>query len=191
MDAFAKETSFEPIMATDLFGTYIKDRSFFWSVAIFSGNGAAETIRNAMNASLKTFYPFYKNKNGKYFPLWKSYLFIEYVSPKTTNVCRQSTKFLGFISFDNSPELVAKNAIDECIAKISKGNYDFNRRTHGFIPKGSEMILKCAENEFFDNKLVITEDDIFPTYPPSKKISIRWGHLKIRVEIEKLSKISI
>lgn len=181
LDMFADDQ--RPTIVSDLFGQYNIQDKFLWAVGVFAGNGAIETLKYAIAARLETFFPYKINKNGKFTPLWRNYLFIEH-SPITNIVCRQSNKFLGFINFDGQPELVYRNAIDECLKLLEMGKYNFSIARRAPIGKGS--YVRVTNDPNFDGKMVKLLCDIPPDINTSKKVPVELGHFKIMIEVRKL-----
>jgi len=169
---------------SDLFGGYNKYDKFFWAVGIFSGNGAMETIKYALDARLETFFPYKVNKRGEFTPLWKNYLFIEYINPVTTLVCRQNSKFINFINFNGQPELIYRNAIDECLKLLRLGKYNHILPQRTYIERGTEVRIMNDNN--FDGKLVKLLCDVTPDMSDNRRIPVDFGNLKMMIEIRKL-----
>jgi transcription antitermination factor NusG len=168
----------------DVFGEYQKYDKFFWSVGMFSGNGAKETIRYALEAHLEVFYPHRLNKSGNFVPLFGNYLFIEYILPTTVMICRQSSKFYGFISFDGQPELVRRNSIDECLRLLKMGKYNHVFTHHSYIRKGTLVRILSEDN--FNGKLVRLLCDVAPDMPNNKRVPVDFGNIKLMIEIGKI-----
>lgn len=181
LDVFAEQCE---IVRNDLFGTYMKDDKFFWAVGVFTGNGALETIKYAIDARLETFFPHRLNKVGNFVPLWRNYLFIEYNNPATVDTCRLSSKFLGFIKFNGQPELVYRDAIDECLKLLKLGKYNFAHFRRPHMEKGTTVRVMNDSN--FNGKLVRILCNITPDMHEARKIPVELGNLKIMIEIRKL-----
>lgn len=172
------------VLRNDLFGTYNEKDKFLWAVGVFNGNGAHEIIKYALDARLETFFPHRLNKLGNFIPLWRNYLFIEYIPPMTAQVCRQSSKFLGFINFNGQPELVYRNAIDECLKLLQLGKYNFTHLRRSHVSKGTYVRIMNDNN--FQGKLVKILCDVTPEMHETKRIPVELGSMRMMLELRKL-----
>ena len=170
---------------TDYFGQYKKYDKFWWTVAIFTGNGASEVIKHAINEHLEIFYPFRLNNNGNFSPLWKNYLFIEWIQYLTPKICRRSTKFIKFITFDGQQALVDRHAIDECLRLLKMGEYNFSIAARPSYPAGSIFQINSDDN--FNGKSVKLLVDLNGDVKENKKVPVECGRWKMWVEVKKLN----
>lgn len=162
---------------------------FKWIVAVFASTGAVEAIRLANEVPLKTFYPIRFNGRGEPMPLWRPYLFIEYRRILTTQICRSTNKFIKVLTMrDNEgfeyPVMVRKNAIDEHMSLLLRGQFNakvFKRRFYG---RGS--IVRVTDGNFID-KRVRLEMDVTPDMPGTKKVLININGWHGSIELWKLS----
>lgn len=182
LDVFSEEQC--PIIKNDLFGPYLDGEKFLWAVGVFNGNGANETIKYALDARLEIFFPYRMNKNGNFVPLWKNYLFIEYIPNITISICKKTSKFINFINFNGQPELVYKNAIDECLKLLKLGKYNFIFPRRAYIEKGA--IVRIMNDNNFNGKLVKLLCDVTPDMNDNKKVPVEIGNVKMLIEIGKL-----
>jgi transcription antitermination factor NusG len=169
----------------DLFQNQPKENNFYWIVGVFSGNGALEAIRRAIDYHLQIYYPHKLNQNNQLVPLWKNYLFIEYVPKISVQICRNATRFIKIISIDGEPVLVRHDAIDESLQLLKLGKYNdrvtFIRR---FYERGS--LIRVIEGNFADKKVKL-EMDIVPDMPDYKKVKVSIGNWSGRIELFKLA----
>jgi hypothetical protein len=186
LDMFGANNTNDTEIYSDLFGTYQQYDKFFWSVGIFAGNGATEAIKYALDARLEVFYPHHLNKNGDFVPLWKNYLFIEWIDNVSVSVCRKCNKFIKFISFDenNRPFLVGRNNIDECLEMLKMGKYNIISKERDFYPAGSVVMIR--DDNYFDRMWVKLLCDIGSFMNGKHRVPVELNGWKINIEINKL-----
>jgi hypothetical protein len=174
----------------DLFTNPPQTDDFHWLVALFAGAGATEVIKRANDIPLKTFYPFKFNGKNEPIPMWKNYLFIQFVDDITIQICRSTNKFLKFIdAFDpetevRKPVLVRKNAINESLELFHQGKFNdrvYLRRFYGY---GS--IVRVIEGPLIDKKVRLNMN-IEPNMPGTKKILIDINGCRGSIELWKLA----
>jgi hypothetical protein len=182
----------------DLFGppktnghAYLKpvEDEFRWIVGVFKGDGATQVIQRAHKKELKTFYPIRRNIRGEYTPLWKAYLFIQFVEGVSIELCRTTSDFIRIISERDGdglamPVLVRKDGINESMKLMTMGKFDdvvFKRRTYG---KGS--IVRVLEGNFIDTKVRL-EMDVTPDMPGGTRVRVDVNGLKATIELFKLA----
>jgi hypothetical protein len=169
--------------------TYVKDQTFRWIVAVFTADGASQIIPRANKKELKTFYPIRRNIRGEYTPLWKAYLFIQFVEGVSIELCRTIGHFIRVISERDDegllrPVLVRKDAINESMKLMTMGKFDdvvFQRRTCG---KGA--IIRVIEGNFIDTKVRL-EMDVTPDMPERTKVKVDINGVKAVIELFKLA----
>ena len=185
LDMFQPQNE-KPLTKTDMFGTYNPEESFYWSVAVFNANGASEVIPHAIEHKLHIFYPFRCNKKGNFTPLWKSYLFIEYDPDLTLRICRKSLKFSYFITFNGEPELVPKNAINECLQRLKAGEYNDKVPKTKVLSAGSIVTinipgaLQSLQAKLLTNVIVGTD----------KKAIVMLNGWKTTIDVNKLGEVA-
>jgi hypothetical protein len=163
---------------------------FHWAVAIFASSGATEAIKRANDAQLRTFYPFKININGEPIPLWRNYLFIQFVDNLTTEICRSTTRFMSFISETDpetgikKPRLVRKDAINENLAMLKLGKFDDKTYRRRFYGCGS--IVRVIEGPLIDKKVKLAMN-IEPEMPSTKKVLIDINGCRGKIELWKLA----
>jgi hypothetical protein len=163
--------------------------SFRWIVSVFSGNGAVEIIRRANSRDLVTFYPIRRNLRGEYAPLWRNYLFIQFVEGVTIELCRTTSNFINIISERDEdgilqPIKVRKDAINESLRLMTQGKFDtvaFRRRFYG---KGSIAIV--IDGVFIDKKVRL-EEPVTPEMNGRTKVRVDMDGIKAKIEIYKLT----
>jgi hypothetical protein len=174
----------------DLFTNPTQTDDFHWVVAVFSGYGAAEVIRRANNIPLKTYFPIRFNGKNEPIPMWRHYLFIQYVDNLTLEICRSTSKFLKFIdAFDpeteaRKPILVRKNAINESLELFSQGK--FNERSYLRRFYGKNSIVRVIEGPLIDKRVRLTMD-IEPGMPSTRKVLIDINGCRGSIELWKLA----
>jgi transcription antitermination factor NusG len=180
-------------MSKDLFAAPINGHAFlkrdYWIVGVFSGNGAVQVIKRANERDIKTFYPIRRTFEGEYTPLWKSYLFIEFVESVTIDLCRTTGNFLRIISERDEdglvrPVLVRKNGINESLELMTQGKFDDIQFKRQFRGRGS--IIRVIEGTFIDMKVRLDED-VFPDMHGNHKVKVDLNGLKATVELFKLA----
>jgi hypothetical protein len=162
---------------------------FRWVVGVFSGNGATQVIQRAYKRDLKTFYPIRRNHKNEYVPLWRAYLFIQFVEGVSIELCRTTSRFINVVSERDedglvTPVLVRKDAINESLHLMTMGKFDdvtFQRRFHG---RGS--IVRVLEGSFIDQKVRL-EVDIRPEMKGNYKVPVDINGIKATIEIFKLA----
>jgi hypothetical protein len=170
-------------------GATVMDESFQWSVAMFRAKGAVEVIKRANDSSLRTYYPFKRNKSGDFIPLWRNYLFIEFKSQLTITICRSTSNFIKILCIPdedgiNQPVLVRKNVIDENMRLVQAGKFDdieFRRKYYGI---GS--LVNIISGDFSGHKVRLL-GDVPPDAPGNRKIPVVINGWKASIELWKLA----
>jgi hypothetical protein len=181
----------------DLFATPINgyhhlkplEDPFRWVVAIFSADGAVQAIIKANKVGLKTYFPIRMNGKGEPIPLWRNYLFIQFVEYVTIDLVRDTPNFIRVISAHDDegmlrPVLVRRSAIDEHRAMILAGKFNersINRQFHG---RGS--LVRVIEGTFIDKKVRL-EEDVYPDWKGNHRVKVDIDGIKGTVELYKLS----
>jgi len=163
--------------------------SFQWSVAMFRNKGATEAIKRANDYSLRTYYPFKRNKFGDFVPLWRNYLFIEFKQQLTLTICRSTSNFIKILCIPdddgiNHPVLVRKNVIDDNLRLVQQGKFDdieFRRKYYGV---GS--LVNIISGDFAGHKVQLL-GDIPPNMTGNKKIPVMLNGWRASIEIFKLA----
>lgn len=158
-------------------------------MGVFTDNGASLVIQRANEVPLRTFYPIRFNAKGEALPLWRSYLFIQFVESVTIELCRTTSKFVKVISARDDdgisrPVLVRKEAIDESLRLITQGRFDERPIRRRFYGKGS--LVRVMDGSFAEKKVRL-EEDIRPEMKGSRAVAISIGGWSGRVEIFKLA----
>jgi hypothetical protein len=187
LDVFADGNTSNPEIYSDIFGEYQRYDKFFWSVGIFAGNGANEAIKRAIDARLEVFYPYRLNKSGDFTPLWKNYLFIEWIDNLSVDVCNHCNKFIRFISFDdsNKPFLVKYDSISECLEMMRMGKYNIGNPVRSFRNAGSKVMIR-DQNSNFDRMRVLLLCDITPNMSSTRRVPVELNGWRVLIEINKL-----
>jgi transcription antitermination factor NusG len=162
---------------------------FKWIVGVFKGDGATQVIQRAYKKELKTFYPIRRNIRGEYTPLWKAYLFIQFIEGVSIELCRTTSDFIKVVSERDEdgllhPILVRKEAVNESMKLMTMGKFDdvvFKRRAYG---KGS--IVRVLEGNFIDTKVRL-EMDVTPDMPGRTNVKVDINGLKATIELFKLA----
>jgi hypothetical protein len=157
---------------------------FNWSVAMFKDKGATQVIRRANDQSLKTYYPFKRNRLGDFVPLWRNYLFIEFRQYITINICRSTSNFIKILSIDNQPILVRKSMINESMKLFHLGTFDDIIFKRPFYGKGS--IVTIINGDFSDRKVELLAN-IPSDMSGAKKVPISIGGWRATIEVFKLA----
>jgi hypothetical protein len=187
LDVFANDNTSESKTYSDIFGEYQQYDKFFWSVGIFAGNGANEAIKHAIDEHLEVFYPYRLNKSGDFTPLWKNYLFIEWIDNLSIDVCNRCNKFIKFISFDdsNKPFLVKHDSINECLEMMRMGKYNIGSPVRSFRNAGSRIMIR-DQNSNFDRMRVLLLCDVTPNMSGTKRIPVELNGWRVLIEVNKL-----
>jgi hypothetical protein len=172
----------------DLFSN-TQSQNFWWVVGVFRNDGATEVIKRANDIPLHTYYPIRINSRGEPVPLFKNYLFIQFVQPLTLQICHSTTKFLKLISSHDEegilyPVLVPKDAIDENLNLVAQGKFNDRAYLRRFYGKGS--LVRVIEGIFIDKKVRL-DSDITPDMPWNKKVVIDINGYKGSIELWKLA----
>jgi transcription antitermination factor NusG len=181
----------------DLFAPKINGHSFLkpvedefrWVVGVFSGNGAVEVMQRAHAKEIKTYFPIKFNGKGEPVPLWRSYLFIEFVEGISIELCRTTSNFLKIISErDNDgilrPLLVKKDAISESLNLMKQGRYNDVTFKRNFYGKGS--LVRVLEGNFIDMKVKLREN-VTSHMRGIHKVSVEINGIRAKIELFKLS----
>src|SRR5271166_5181901 len=156
-------------MAMDLFAPklnghhYLKplEDPFRWVVAMFSADGAIQTIRRAHEYELKTYFPIRFNAKMEPIALFRNYLFIEHRENVTLDICRATTHFIKVLSRHDEdgilrPILVRRNAIEEDKAMVLAGRFNERSLVRRFYGKGS--IVLVLDGVMANHKVKLLED---------------------------------
>jgi transcription antitermination factor NusG len=133
--------------------------------------------------------PYRRNHKNEYVPLWRSYLFIQFVEGVSIELCRTTSHFIRIISERDDdglmqPILIRKDAINESLKLMTMGKCDdvvFQRRAYG---KGA--IVRVIEGNFIDTKVRL-EMDVTPDMSGRTKVKVDINGLKATIELFKLA----
>jgi hypothetical protein len=172
----------------DLFsGAYVD--SFRWVVGVFSGDGASHAIIKANKSKLQTYYPIRFNQHGEPTPLFRNYLFIQFIERTTINICRETPNFIKILNARDEdgifrPILVRRNAVDENKAMVMAGRFNERMLVRKFYGRGT--IVRILNGVMAD-KTARLEMDVLPEMRGNVKISIDINGVKCLIELHNLA----
>jgi hypothetical protein len=172
----------------DLFSTSepAQNTEINWILSVFYGNGAIEAIRKAIEYQLQIYYPHKINKNNQIIPIWRSYLFLEFIPKISVEVCRFSSKFVKVITDkDGSPILIRQSMLNESLELLKSGWYNDISPQRKYYNGGATV--RINSQDFWNGKFVRLLCDIQPSWSDDKMVPIEINGWKCLIELRKLA----
>ena len=162
---------------------------FRWVCAVFAQDGAVQAIIRANKAELKTYYPIKFNGKSEPQPLWRNYVFVQFIEGITIDLCRDTPKFIQLISARDDegivrPILVRRNAIQENMAMVLQGRFNERLLVRRFYGRGT--VVRILDGIMAEKKGIL-QMDVTPDMRGNTKVSIEVNRVKCLIELHKLA----